>query len=174
MANPDPAGKSIHQSIPPRRLPPIQRQFVRKTSNPRTFGALKFMARYLRVGPKQKTRRHAFSNQNTAGPSQKRRHVFPTKTRPDQAKRDATFFRPKHRQAKPNEGHSRDSSNVRFSGPTGGKSAQHRGSQTGGKSAQRQNQPNPGLIGQDLKKSLTGEGWQTWVTYTRLPGYPGV
>ena len=31
-------------------------------------------------------------------------------------------------------------------GSTGGKSAQHRGSQTGGKSAQRQNQPNPGLI----------------------------
>ena len=87
MANPDPAGKSIHQSIPPRRLPPIQRQFVRKTSNPRTFGALKFMARYLRVGPKQKTRRHAFSNQNTAGPSQKRRYVFPTKTQASQAKR---------------------------------------------------------------------------------------
>ena len=37
-----------------------------------------------------------------------------------------------------------------------------------------QNQPNPGLIGQDVKKSLTGGGWQTWVTYTRLPGYPGV
>ena len=32
----------------------------------------------------------------------------------------------------------------------------------------------PGLIGQDVKKSLTGGGWQTWVTYTRLPGYPGV
>ena len=117
MANPDPAGKSIHQSIPPRRLPPIQRQFVRKTSNPRTFGALKFMARYLRVGPKQKTRRHAFSNQNTAGPSQKRRHVFPTKTRPDQAKRDATFFQPKHGRTKPKE-------TLRFSDQNTGKPSQ--------------------------------------------------
>jgi hypothetical protein len=101
---------------------------------------------------------------------------FPTKTWPGQAKRDATLqiIRPKHRQAKPNEGRARDSSNVRFSGPTGGKSAQHRGSQPEENQRIGQKPANPGLIGQDEKKtSRDGGGSDLGELYQAGPGTPG-
>ena len=141
----------IHQSIPPRRLPPIQRQFVRKTSNPRTFGAPNFMARYLLVGPKQKTRRHVFSNQNMAGPSQKTTPGVRTKPKKSPRSRDVCQKSPEVR-IKP-----KNFVKCPFFWAHQRKSSASIGSQTGGKSAHRsKNQPNPGLIGQDVRKSLTG------------------
>ena len=104
----NPAGKSmvIHQSIPPRRLPPHPTSFVRKNLKsadiwcPKFYGSLPscwaeaenetprfFQPKHGRAKPKE-TPRFEFSNQNMAGPSQKRRHASnsPTKTQAGQAK----------------------------------------------------------------------------------------
>jgi hypothetical protein len=167
----------IHQSLPQDVSRPIQRHLTEKSANPRTFGAPNFPARYLLVGPKQKTRRHVFSNQNMAGPSQKRRHAsnFPTKTWPGQPKRDATLqiLRPKHRQAKPNEGRSRDSSNVRFSGLTRGKAARQsdRKPEENQRIGQKTSQSRPDRP--EMRRKPRGmEVGQTWLRYSRLARVP--
>ena len=156
----NPAGKSmvINQSIPPRRLPPIQRQFVRKNLKIADKLSLRLSASLPSSWPKQK----------------KRRHVLPTKTRPDQARGDATFF-PDQNTGKPSQMKTTlEIRQMSVFGFTRGNVAQRSDRKPEENQRNDQNQPNPGLIGQDVKKSLTGGGWQTWVTYTRLPGYPGV
>ena len=132
MANPDPAGKSIHPILPQDVSRPSNVKFVRKNLISADYLSPKKSVSLPSSWPKQKKRRHVFLK---ATLEIRQMSVF---------------------------------------GSTGGKSAQHRGSQTGGKSAQRQNQPNLGLIGHGRSKSLTGGGGQTWVSYTRLLGYPGV